>query len=400
MTIVSKSGFIVKDVYEDLKSSMATQNYVRVCHLTAELLCSGEIKHLASWLVAMISNHYVTTNAFLLRFAATRLSAVKREQFKWKSDEVRKAVCELSLIFAKEPTTTSATAFYKPERKLSKENKTFVESQYFKPGKRFVELGDNLKYFSEDEDLFTTVCFMYEHMLKNDIKSVFKFMYHILQMKNMGACETLDIVRDVKRCKTDPVWLLWKVLFIYAERPPTDDKTKVYISSAFDIFAFDYNKQVREERLNLLFVCYLICVKRKGTSYDNTCDDVIQQACSRIHVVYEEILEKENTEKKLLRAAKTDEKKVVVGKDKREREKKTTSRLSDEERKALDEKMRYLFVMTYAKPKNDHLYSSARRTEPNVLPYKFVHVTGNGMKGLSGSGIGGENTLVKLGSSS
>ena len=360
MPIVSKSGYIIKDVYNDLMSSMETKNYVRTCHLTAELICSNELKTLTNWIISVLSNKYIGTNSFLLQFLNDRLMILRDEGFKWKNDIVRMAVCDMFLILSKENMTT--TIFYKPTG-YTKDIKHHIEQLYFSPQKHFVELQDNLAYVVENE-IFQLICYLYEHMLKNDIKTVFKIMYFVLQKKTIDECETLDIVRDIKKYTNDPVWLLWKLLFIYASRPPTNPYTQSYIQNAFDIFKFEYNRKIRDERLNLLFVCYIICVRRKAVSYHDTYDDFISKASNKIGIVYDEILEIE-TEQKKMRKAKEQE-------DKTQMKEKKKGLLDPEAQKALDEKMKYLYVLTYKKQK-EPVYNKTDSSVAN-FPLKILDV--------------------------
>lgn len=370
MPMVSKSGFIIKDVYVDLEKSMSTQNHVRTCHLTAELVCSGEIRTLTSWVISLICNRYIGTNSFILEFASKRLLTIQKERYQWKNMDVRISMCVLLLLLSKEEMTTSQ--FYKVES-YTKETKEFVESLFFKVPKSFRELRDNLSYVVENDVYFTVVRYMYELMLKNDIKNVFKIMHFILQSKKIDECETLDIVHDVKKSKNDPVWLLWKVLFIFAERPPTNSTTILYIQNAFNIFSFEYNRKIRNERLNLLFVCYIICVRRKEIVYLDTYDNFIKGAASKIGIIYDELVEKET---RLKQAAQE-----KIKKDKQEKVKKEIkikSNLTPEEQQELDKKMKAFFVLTYQRQKTPHSYSHPNI--PSEHSYKMVNVSSHGEK--------------------
>jgi hypothetical protein len=361
MTIVSKSGFIIKDVYNDLKNSMTSKDFTRVCHLSTELVCSGELKALVGWIVSLACNEFVGTNAYLLRSLSLKLSTIAEHRFKWTHKEVRMCVCEALMLLSKEEYTS--TCFYKHGTKPG----VFIDQLYFNAPMKYRELQDNLGLVVQ-HDVYSLASFLYEHMLKNDIKSVYKIMYAVLQVKQVDECETLEVVRGVKKGKNDPVWLLWQVLFVFMKRPPVNAAVQGYVSNACELFSFEYNKKLRQERLNILFVCYLICVRRKNVVYQDTYDDVVSSARDRIHIVYDELLETDTKEKHMKQQVKKQE-------QKKKKETKQKSTLTPEEQKALEEKLRYIFVMTYQKPRATQLETPSAVKEH--MPYKFVDVHGS-----------------------
>lgn len=324
---------------------MASQNFLRACHLSAELVCSNEIRHLLCWLVALCCNCYVGTNAFVLHFLSTKLSMIVQEKYKWKKNScVQQAVCDMVMILASEEQ--QPTSFFKFDTANS--NKQFVQGLYFRSPKKFPELQDGLAHVVKHQ-VYELVIYLYEYMVANDIKSVYKIMHAVLAYKPIEECETLDIVRDVKRPKNDPVWVLWKVLMIYAKRPPSNQHTLCYVENAFDVFCYDYSKRVRQERINLLFASYLICVRRKPINYNDTSNDVILNARNRIHVVYEEILNKETEEKHLLKEHRSIQKKQATRISKKDS--KPKSSLTPEQLRDLEDKTKFMFVITYKKPR-------------------------------------------------
>jgi hypothetical protein len=368
--IVSKSGFIIKDVYDDLRQSLFSHNFVRICHLSAELVCSSQVKALLNWIISLVCNQYIVTNAYMFHFIHTKIEEIKDQGFKWKSIEVRKAICEIVMVLAKEEQHDSV--FYKKDGGSG--YKEFVESLYFSRPRTYPEVDDNLQYIKESEH-FMTLVHLYEYMMQNDIKSVYRILYYIIHnIKTLEECETLDIVQQVKTksAKNDPVWVLWKLLFVYVERPPANQQTRLYVHSAFSLFCFEYNKKIRKERLNLLFACYLICVKRKQIIYENTYDDTIQSASNRIHIVYTEILEDEKRKTKLVK-----EQQVKEKKEKKTMKTGPKSNLTPEQLKELNEKLKYIFVTTYKKPKSQYISNVPKSFVTEKESYKVLNVSGN-----------------------
>lgn len=336
---ISKNGFLITDVYKDLKSSLASHDYERSCYWSVELIVSGEAKPMIHWLIALIATDYITTNGFLYEFVYNKIAYIYSEKYKWKTSlAVKKTFAELVTILAKEEQTT--TSFYKT---TAGNFKTFIDSLHFYAPKEYRELKDNLPFFIGNE-VFSLVSYLYEFMLNGDTKNVFKILYFISSKGVLHECETIDIVADIKKNKNDSVWLLWKVLFIFIHRPPIDDMVIKYVTSLYNIFSFEYSKKVRIERINLLFVAYVVCVKRKAVSVYNLYDNLVATAGNQIHVLYEDALKNEIIQKQVEK----EEKKVAK---KRETvRKKTKSTSTPEQIKALEEKIKYFYVLTYKAP--------------------------------------------------
>lgn len=362
--LVSKSGYIITDIYIDLKRCMACHDFERACYWSVELVSSGDIRNLVNWIISLCCNEYITTNAFLYGFIISKLSIMSENNYKWKQDNVKKALCEIIMILSKEEQEEKV--IYKPGTNY----KPFIDSLYFRKNNRFRELEENMSYVVHNE-LFILMSYMYEFMLQGDIKSTFKIMYHLIQKNTIDECETLDIVRQVKKNKNDSVWALWKVLMIFTHRPPCDQKTRLYVNNVFSIFASDYAKKVRQERMNILFVAYVVCVKRKPITYHDTLDDIILQASNQVNVIYDEINKSEKKEKE---EKKKDAKDINI--KRKECNKKTPkTTMTTEEQEQFEQKMRVFFTLTYKNP-------STQLHKPIIAPVsqqpcKLVDVNGD-----------------------
>lgn len=339
--MVSKSGYIINEIYVELRRSMMSHDYERVCYWSTELVCSGQIKQLVSWILCLCCNEYVNTNCFVSEYIVSKCNLLMNLKYKWKTDEVRQTICNIILILSQEEPTTSR--FYKQGSNY----KTFINSLYFIKNKQFRELQDNMGYLPHNE-VYVLINYLYEFMLQNDIKSVFKILYHLLLTNNVDECETLDIVRNIKRNKNDIVWALWKVLMIFTNRPPCDPIIQRYVNNSFQLFSFDYTKKIRGDRMNILFVCYLLCVKRKEVSYVDTNTDWISETSGKINELYSSILKDDdkksasnnNPSPSNNNNNKTETKKVISSK-------KIKNELTPEKQEQFDEKMKYFFCIAY-----------------------------------------------------
>lgn len=357
--IVSKNGYIIVEIYKDLKKAMMNHDFERVCNWSCELVCSGEIKNLINWIVGLCCNEYISTNSYIIKFCLSKIQTVSQAKYRWKNKVVKEAICEILMILSKEESTSSL--FYK----IGANYQTYIDIIYHNRARQFRELQENMGFIIHNE-MFVLFCYLYEFMLKNDAKAVCKIVHYIAHKANINECETLDIVRDIPKNKTDPVWALWKTLFIYLERPPINKNVDVYVKSAFELFKFEYTKKRKQERLNLIFVCFIISVRRKQINCNETYDYIVSQAVKQIEAFYDDILknEKRTTEKK------GEDKKVIP-----ERKKEKKSSLTYEQLNAIEKKTKYLFALTYHDT-NKGQGPSSLTTSVFDRPYKLLDVDG------------------------
>jgi hypothetical protein len=386
--LVSKSGYLLTDLYIELERSMGTHDFQRACHLSCELVSSGQLKQLIAWLVKLVSKSYITTNACLLHGISARLNAISKSKFSWKSDVVQKSLCEVVVLLSKEVPV---------ERCLYKKGSIF-------PGfstqlqtvatKSFPELESNMGLVVGHE-VFTLVRHLYNFMLEGNIKETNKVLYQICNRSNIPECETLDMVHNfVKTCKDDAVWILWNTLFIFVNRPPCNKYVQAYVHNSFKVFAFGYTKKEKQDRLNLLFACYTVCVKRLEVSYTNTCDDLVSKASSQIQYIYDDINSIKNDNKEHERdqqhtSYEHEEKLVsIVGKNKAsakktDTKKKPKSNLTPEQQRDMDEKMKYFFVIMRqeSEPSTNIFHAPAQyklseTTRHSPAPTKSISISG------------------------
>ncbi len=327
---VSKNGYIIHDIYGEIQNSIIQRNCEKSCYLSAELLCSGQIKKFLNWLVYKIGHDYITLNAYIVQFIGQRLELIESIGFKWQNKDIQKAICEMMILLCME--RQNQVIVYKPDMDGGK----YVEALYFQRPKNFPELNDGMGLIVNN-DKYIIFVYMYEFMVQGDIKSVFKIMSHIIRKcATIEECETLPLVNNIKKFKNDSVWALWQVLFIYIKRPQnTNSYLKLYLENAFKVFAFDFTRKNKTERLNVLYVCYMICVRNKSIVYSELNNDLIKKASSQIDILYNDVLNKKVVDKaKQPPSQKKNNKKASVSN--------VISNKSE-----INDKMKYLFVCTY-----------------------------------------------------
>jgi hypothetical protein len=364
---VSKNGYIIQDIYKDLKQAMEQHDYERACHWSVELIITGEIKNLISWLISLINTHYVTTNALFYEFINKKLQILLENKFKWKADIVKTTLAELIVCLSKEEPAKAI--FYKSVEGNYRE---FIDSLSLFPIKVFPELDSYFTFF-HGKELYSCIHHLYDSMLKSDSKTGLKIVHYILGKNTIPECETLKLSMQIGKCKNDSVWLLWEIIFMFLSRPEIEHSLKIYINYLFYIFCFEYQKKYKQERANILCIAYIVCIKKKQIQTLHIYDDLIANAGKNINILYEESLKNENTLKGNTKETTIIEKTKSIP-SKSPSSKKNTSTMTETERKILEEKMKYLFVLTYKNPKST-LYSSRIMNQyQQQASFKTIHV--------------------------
>ena len=356
---VSKNGYMIPEIYSDLKSSMSNHDYERTCHWAVELTVSGQLKNLISWLIECVCNEYINTNVSFYKFIIEKIINLEAEKYNWKrTTTVKTTIAELITCIANEEL--SPTIFYKPS---AGNFKTYVESLHFYSSKEFPELKNELSFF-HGQDIYTTVSHLYEFMLEGQIKNVFKILHYIIMKPSIPECETLDIVSNVKRNRNDSIWLLWKILLIFTKRPPFDNLVTNYIENLFFIFSYDFSKKLRRERMNILFVGYLVCVKKKQIFSNNVYNNIVASAGMNINILFDEALKVESVKKSVNKTENTSTK----------NDKKVKTKMTPEEIEELNQKMKYFYVMTYKSPTSMKTLYKPSNTNANSMFMKVINV--------------------------
>lgn len=330
---------MIHEIYEALFQCMQKHQYEKVCYWSAELVCSGQVKQLITFLVNLLCTDYITLNMFTYKFVLDRLLKIQTQKYNWKNTITRECICEVCMVMTKE-SSCKTRIYYKDA-----DYGSFVDSLYFKKTKHYPELEDNMGHIVQ-HDIYVAVLYLYEMMLEGNTKDMLKVIHYIANKRvSVPQCETLDIVNNhVKSCKQDTVWILWKVLLIYCKRPPMTRQHDAFVKHAFRVFSFNYSKKDKQNRLEILLVAYMICVKNQPVHDTSTYDKNVQAAAKQCSVVYNEILinDTNQTEPK--------EQKEQAGKcdNTEKRQNKAANRKSNAsalEDKDFEDKIKYLFVV-------------------------------------------------------
>jgi hypothetical protein len=357
---VSKNGFIIPEVYKDLQASLRDGNLEKCCHWMVELVVSGELKSLVNWIIMFISDEYVSTNILFYDFVVKKLNIIKDGKYNWKkSKAIKESIAEIVVCLGKQKSVRNI--FFKNDQ-LGKQ-KDYVDHICLHAAKEYKEIKDVFSFFIGNS-IFTVICHLYEMILRGDARNAMKVFYYIIQKGTIKECETLSVANledTISKCKNDSVWLLWQLLYLFGERPEIERGMRTYIDTIFKLFCFEYSKKIRLERMNTLFTCLVICCKRKTVSLHNVYDDFVAKAGQQIHCLFDESLKTEKLQKSIdnfgelpTSTKKQHEPKKVISKGKK------TSGMTEEQKMALDEKMKYFFVLTYEKPKTE-LYMNTKK---------------------------------------
>lgn len=366
---VSKNGYIIQDIYKDLKQAMEQHDHERACHWSVELIVSGELKNLISCLISLISTHYVTTNVLFYEFISQKLQILSENKFKWKVDVVKTAMAELIVCLSKEQSTN--TNFYKA---VDGNYREFVDSLSLFPMKTFHELDDYFTFF-HGKELYSCIHHLYDFMLRSDTKSALKIVHYILAKSTIPECETLKLSIQVGKCKNDSVWLLWEVIFMFLLRAEIQSSLRIYVHHLFYMYCFEYQKKHKQERANLLCVAFVVCIKKKPIQTMNVYNDLVAHASKHIHILYEESQGHDKTQDGASSESFVDTSVKSVKTSSSKASKKNVSNMTEAERKALEEKIKYLFVVTYKNP-NTALYSSRIADQHQQKPcFKTIQVS-------------------------
>lgn len=273
------SGFIKDEVYQDLKTSLAAKDYGSICYDVVELVCTRcELKRTLSFLVDHFSRHGLpsSTNIYMLNKLSNDIhilmgfparSALLRPAF-------RHTLCDVVLQLANACNPESMDVIVKDMPYLTASIEPFIYNTQYKEHKFLEKIR---KTNGLGPELFRYLNILYSLLKRQKKKGVLLLLSFIIQAKQYHTTlEPLDheLFRSIKAAgiRKDIVWYLLYIAHYFIQsqgkRQSEDvyDMLMLWFSRTLHLFTFGYQQKVRHNRLNLLFNLYSICC-----GIENTC---------------------------------------------------------------------------------------------------------------------------------
>jgi hypothetical protein len=129
------------------------------------------------------------------------------------------------------------------------------------------------------------------------------------------------------------------------------EKHGAYTQASLDVFKANYSRKSRQDRINLVYACAIICAKRKNIQGGDLNIAFLKDAAKNLHVIYEQICP--SKQKRGARSCKA------------------ASAAASPPTGEKNDKLKYLFCYSY---KSDTAQLQPQAAKP--MQYKLVNVSG------------------------
>jgi hypothetical protein len=344
---LTKSGYIAFDVLEELQASILRfnkQDLEKLCFWPAELVCSGYTRQLLDALLSLYATRYVSRNGTLVELLANQSTMVHNEKYKASSDRLRMAINDIVLALAQQQPLPAP---HNMSSQVGDRHQTMIDSLGPAPGveTNIVSIvGDN----AVDYPGFHLLCHLWIRIVHGDSHAVTLLMDQLLQRNRSFEFVDWDGILGIPKCmRKDVVWVIWKMLLALSRA--IGAKHGAYTQASLDVFKANYSRKSRQDRINLLYACAIICAKRKNIQGGDLDVSLLKDAAKNLHVIYDQICP--SKQKKTPRGCKANPPPTVEKND----------------------KLKYLFCYSY---KSDTTTTQLQAQVAKPVQYKLVNVTG------------------------
>lgn len=168
-------------------------------------------------------------------------------------------------------------------KKFKAPNTTYIENIYKNDDPKELFIPINELIFSINDKNIVDCCFWYEWIIEYDNKC----------KKDKKKCEAESRIYAPNGHQKDIVWIIWDILFYYAENNKTIIVKKI-IDSLFVLFKIQYTPACRSKRKYIIYFSFSLLIEYIDFSI-NICTriDEINAICDKINIIYREIKKNE-----------------------------------------------------------------------------------------------------------
>lgn len=317
---ISYSGYLKQDVYNELEKAIIDKEYERACCLSAELGCSrSEVIPIVNFMIDLYCKHFICHNVNFINHLVTKLKLIEScpRRYISRNNTFQTTICELIMLFSfSTPYTSRFDNLLKQIQMYQSSIEKKTSDEYYSEFK--TKISDHLLKKLNLLHLFLidkrkSYAISIVHLCVFDNNSLLCDFTWIDQLSNNDSIKAI-----IEKNHSDVVWFIWYIIYKVSGKLYNKDLDS-YLLSCFELFSINYSKKTRKDRVYILYYLVLFICLRKQVCYSNfTCNMLLlENACKQIHIVYDELLNKNDYENE------TEESKPLYNKSLEIKEKKT-----------------------------------------------------------------------------
>jgi hypothetical protein len=298
----SFSGYKRGDVKKELLKSLFAGKVENACYWCAELICCGAFIDIWDVVTVFVGKYIHLANVKLpiyldIRYNAFKDIVVSDNELKLRNHAgIRDLFAEIVVVlcgshkkhnFERIKVKPAELDIMEMKGRLKAPNVGYAGSAFKKddPKELFIPLNEFAYHVSGESKNMLLACFWIEWLM--EFETVCK------KKKTTCLCQGRDFVPVVAKMQTDPIWMVWDVIFAEVVRRRMNNKV---LQSLLNLFCIRYNVAAKRKRIYLLYFAVSLLTERYEVK-----NDVIQNKESievikkQIDAIYKEIKKNEIT---------------------------------------------------------------------------------------------------------
>ncbi len=301
----SFSGYKRADVKKELLKSLFAGKVENACYWCAELICCGAFIDIWDTIVTFIGKYVHLANVKLpvyldIRYNTFRdivVSGYIDNELKLRNHSgIRDLFAEIMVVlcgshkkhnFERIKVKPAELDIMEMKGRLKAPNVGYAGSAFKKddPKELFIPLNEFAYHVSGDSKDMLLACFWIEWML--EFETVCK------KKKAACMCQGRDFVPVVAKMQTDPIWMVWDVIFAEVVRRRMNNKI---IQALLNLFCIRYNAAAKRKRIYLLYFAVALLTEPYVVKNDVIQNkETIEVIKKKIDTIYKEIKKNEIT---------------------------------------------------------------------------------------------------------
>ena len=296
----SFSGYKRGDVKKELLKSLFAGKVENTCYWCAELICCGAFIDIWDVVTVFVGKYVHLANVKLpiyldIRYNAFKDIVVSDNELKLRNHSgIRELFSEIMVVLCgshkkhnveRSKVKPAELDIMEMKGRLKAPNVGYAGAAFKKddPKELFIPLNEFAYHVSGESKNMLLACFWIEWLL--EFETVCK------KKKATCLCQGRDFVPVAGKMQTDPIWMVWDVILVEAERRKMNNKV---LLALLNLFCIRYTVTAKRKRIYLLYFAVSLLTERyevkKDVIQNKETIDVIKK---QIDAIYREIKKNE-----------------------------------------------------------------------------------------------------------
>ncbi len=304
---ITFSKFKRTEVKRELLNSLLNGKIEQALHWSAEFICCGGFIDLWDIILNFVGKHIHLGNPKLPIYLELRFNNFKQlvqngyagfEINLRNNDQIRKLFAEIVTIICISKKKHSIESI-----KIKKIEEFDITNMSTKLKAPTIQYANDIFKKDDPKELYIAINEFTYHLSKDSLSSrdacywlewILEFESLCKKKKESCVCERRPFVKVDEKFQTEPIWIIWDVLFDISNKSGVHEVAKKILKSLFELFELRYTSGSKRKRKYLLY--FAISVITESFDMNTTMIEnktTVDAVTKKINLIYKEIKKNE-----------------------------------------------------------------------------------------------------------